>query len=101
MDPTGWSAIIGGIGTAGWTGKELLRQSREIKSLKVERDAAESLADKYHDELLNEKTARAKSEARFAAMEGQLKALTEQVARQADEIADLKTQLASMEGGHA
>lgn len=101
MDPTAWSAIIGGLGTAGWTGKELVRQSKEIKTLKAERDGFKKLADQHHSELLAKDVLLARSESRFAAMEGQLKALTEQVSRQADEIKDLRTQLAQMEGGHA
>ncbi len=102
MELAEWLSLIGGGGTIGWTGKELLRQSREIKVLKVEKSAAEAEADDYHDKWLTEKTAHAETTASISAMKGELAALTAQVARQATEIGDLKTQLQRMEGaGHA
>ncbi len=93
MDPQTVFSILGGAGTLGWTGKELLRQSREIKTLKAERDAAETLADQRHTELLIANVLNAKTSASIEALNGRITALTETVERQTVQITGLETQL--------
>lgn len=93
MDPAWISTILGGGGSAAWTIKELVRLNRENKALKAERDTAEDQADTYRQKWIDEQTGHAKTTASIASLEGQIKALTEQVERQAKEIARLREKI--------
>ena len=79
MDPGLIATILGGAGTAGWTTKEIVRLTRENKTLKAERD-------QYYNAWIEERNAHSETKAQIAALSGQVTALTEQVGRQTDEI---------------
>lgn len=115
MDPTQIVAVMTGLSTAGWTGKEIVRLTKErnteragriaaekalkaaeaaasaaVKAAaaeaKIAMDAAERSEDVWREKYLAETTAHAETTASISSLQGELRALRETVERQTKQI---------------